>query len=271
MAKPQDKQVLFIKYLDWCKQNNYKPLFLHFPDSDIELFNEFGFKVNQIGACYGIDMNQYSMAGKKFQQLRYKINKAKSKNIIVEEIHSQKEFHETKPKLIEINDSWLKKKKAKPIHIMVTDFDSIRLDVSSNRLFVARFDGEIISYILYSKTFGDDSGWFHNLSRHKKGAPDGSMQLITKTFMEDMAGKTAYLHFGFTPLVEMGQEKAIGSNGFKRIAEYLSAKGGVVYPARSQRQYKMSWRPTYISPEYFAYNCGALSALLSLLFATNSI
>lgn len=273
MGDEQHRERLIIEFLEWCKDKKYKPMFLHFQRSDAVLFNRHGCKTNQVGACYSIDLNKYSMAGKKFQQLRYKMNKAEKRGVQVREILDNNEFETLKPILLDINQSWQAKKKAKPIRIMVTNFDSISLSEGDHRLFIATYEEDVISYILYSRTYGNDSGWFHNLSRYRKDAPDGSMQLINKFFLQsfDNEEDKKYLHFGFTPLVDMGNEVGGGSTGFTKIAEFLSKKGGVVYPARSQRQYKMSWRPTHIEPEYFSYSSGALPAIINLLMATNSI
>ncbi len=271
MAAPPHRHDLLQEFLRWCAAERLQPLFLHFPETDIPLLNTAGCKVNQVGACYSINLQDYTMAGKRFQQLRYKINKAKKRGIHVEEISSQSDFLNIKPTLKAINQSWQKGKKAKPIRIMVTDFDSINLSANKHRLMVAYHNNELISYILYSRIIGPEPGWFHNLSRHKMGSIDGSMQIINKTFLDSLEPSEQYLHFGFTPLVEMGQELGNGSGGFTKIANLLSRHGGVVYPARSQRQYKCSWRPSLIRPEYFAYRCGPLSALFKLLVATNSI
>ena len=271
MAPEPERPGLLAAFIAWCDRERLNPMFVHTPEADLPLLRAAGFEINQIGACYGIHLPEYSMAGKRFQQLRNKINRARKKGLVVEEITRQQDFEALLPVLRAINHSWLHGKKAKHIRFMVTDFDYVELGPDANRLLVARHDGEVIGYILYSRTWGDDSGWFHNLSRHRVGSVDGSMQLINHTFLESLDSDIDYLHFGFTPLVEMTGDAPDGSKAFAAVASFLAQRGGVVYPARSQRQYKMSWRPTYIRPEYFAYRGSSLKALLGLLFATNSV
>ena len=100
------------------------------------------------------------------------------------------------------------------------------------------------------------------------------MQLINQTALDAFTQEgCSYLHFGFTPLVEMDRDVAFtGSPAFAKIARWMAHKGGVVYPAASQRQYKMSWRPQLITTEYIGFPKGkALKALWSVLRSTNSI
>lgn len=262
---------LLAEFQCWCSASKLRPMFAHFPMEDVSVLNAGGFRVNQIGASYSIDLRDYKMQGGKFSQLRNKINKAHARGVSIEEICSNEEFMQIRPNLEAINAEWLNKKKAKQIKIFVTDFNAVSINPDTTRLLIAKHDGQIIAYVIYTKTHGKDAGWFHNLSRHRKSIPDGTMQAINKNFIDSLATVGGYLHLGFTPLVEMDADIGEGSKAFTTIARYLSSKGGVVYPARSQRQYKNSWRPNQVSPEYLAYKGNPLRAIFSLLLASNSI
>lgn len=270
----EDKTVLLGTFLKRLKDAGKTPLFLFFREADGMYLQHAGMSVNQIGASCGLDLSSFHMNGRAFQQLRYKIRKAERANIEVMEITDGRAHAAVSPRLQQINDNWLEGKGKRMLQRLVTDFDSIRVPDEHRRLFVAMQEGEAIAYILYSRVFGSHPGWFHDLSRREQSAPDGIMQLINRqaiaTFQEEGC---RYLNFGFTPLVEMGRgEFSSSSSLFGRIAAWLAARDGVVYPAGSQWQYKKSWRPHRLEAEYMAFPRGkTLSALWGLLKASNSI
>ena len=272
LADTANKPKILKYFLDFCNENKLNYMFLHFASEDIDFLNKEGVLVNQLGASFVIDYKKYSMQGKRFQQIRNKINKAKSKDIQVSEIKNQASYLKVKNQLRIINNEWLNNKDAKLLKNIVIDFESIELGCDLHKIFVATHEEKIIAYIIYSKNFGTYDGWFHNLSRNTQDSPNGVMQLINKTAMETF-GDFAYLSFGFTPLVDVTSKiKIKRSNIFNTIIKFLENRGGVVYPAKSQRQYKMSWRPQIIEPEYIAFpNKKALISLYTLLKSTNSI
>ena len=268
MAAPDNVAHIGGRFLDWSAKAGLKPFFLHFPEAQKSFLEGAGFQVNQLGASYTLKFENFTPTGKAFQQVRRKRNNAERAGVTIEEIETKGAFDTVLPDLVRINRSWQLEKNAKPLRYLVADFDALSIPDTENRLFVARHDGVVISYLVFTRTYGADAGWFHNLSRRIAGCVDGTMQLITLNFLSSEG--TGRMHFGFTPLVEM-QASAGGSRVFSWIAYELARRGGVVYPAAAQRQYKRSWNPGTIMNEFFAYREGPLPAVASLLRATRSI
>ncbi|NHB88922.1 DUF2156 domain-containing protein [Photorhabdus tasmaniensis] len=275
LAPDEERAALLQLFLNFTREKRAFPVFLHGDESDFVLLKNNGFSVNQLGASYSLSLNGYSMTGKRFQQLRNKISKSRRAGISVREISSQEEYYRLKPQLEQINQLWLKEKHAKALKKLVIDFNTVEVNSGEHRVYIATRGEQIQAYIVYSYTWGETSGWFHSLSRKKPDIPDGTMQFINETAINDFLeeGTVSYLHLGFTPLVEFGEEKNFNDSAiFNKVAKWLSSKGGIVYPAASQRQYKMSWRPSLIEPEYIAFPKGkAMKALWSTLRTTNSI
>ena len=271
MCDPDKKKFLASEFLKWCKQFDYKVFFVHMPKNDIAIINEFGFKTNQIGATYSLELDKFSFKGRKFSQLRNKLNRIKKQGVVVKRIRTQHEFAAIRNDLDKINQEWLADKKAKPLRILVTDFDRISVLDGDVAFYAAFHESRLVSYVIYTKTYGEHAGWFHNLSRRSVSCIDGTMQLINEKFIEDHVSDTNFLHFGFTPLVEVGNEAGNYSKIVSTIVKFLSDKGGIVYPARAQRQYKMSWRPTVIDAEYVGFKGNTLISFLYFLRAINSI
>lgn len=275
LSSEENKQILLTEFLNFNKREKSLPIFLHFAETDINLLKKYNFSVNQLGASYSLSLEDYNIDGKNFQQLRNKINKAKKKGIIVKEIGSQIEFDALKPQLEFINALWLKNKGGSALSKLVIDFNSIELISGEHRLFIASLEDNVLAYIVYTRTYGKTLGWFHNLSRKIPDAPNGIMQLINQTAINQFKkdNDSTFLHFGFTPLVEfVDTQKINDSVVFYKIAKWLASKGGGIYPAASQRQYKVSWRPSIIKPELIAFPKGqTFKTLWLILRATNSI
>lgn len=285
IAAVEYKQALLRAWLDWVERAAGFPIFVHVTRHDVDVLHAAGLQINQIGASFTIDMSTYDMQGRPFQQLRNKISKARKAGVRVSEVESEDDYLRLRPRLREIDALWLKSKAAKVLRHLVTDPDCIQVPSPRRRLFVAEQDQRVLAYVVYTRVEGERRGWFHDLSRKIPDAQNGIMQAINATALDRFKSAYTsaendsdyrYLHFGFTPLTEMYDRThrlaALGSTGFAAIARFLAERGGVVYPARSQRQYKMSWRPQIIEPELIAFPKGkALASLWALLRATDSL
>lgn len=268
LAAADQRAQLLRAFVDWCQDQGCRPYFMHIPEPDLPILAELGFRLDQLGASYSRRYESDRLDGNAFRQVRRKLNAARRSGVTVERIDNAARLNGLRPKLNEINAQWLKAKRHGHLRYLVGHFDEIRLD-DDERLYVAWHDGHLIAYILFSRSFGPDEGWFHNLSRRRTGCVDGAMQMIVSTLMQDTG--SGNLHFGFTPMVELQPNSYPGSPPLAWTIAALARRGGVVYPARAQRQYKISWAPETVTREYFAYRGNSLLASLWLLRATNSI
>ncbi|NMM39984.1 phosphatidylglycerol lysyltransferase domain-containing protein [Pseudoalteromonas arctica] len=194
----------------------------------------------------------------------------------ITEICNQAEFNHHQLALEEIDKQWLNKKNAKALDFMVTDRNKVNIDDGEHRIFIASLDDVPLAYILFSRSYGEEAGWFHNLSRHLKSAPMGTMQAINDVAIERFQHQgEQYLHFGLTPMADLNITSEIQgyySKTFCWLVHFLQKHGDKVYPSRGQRQYKMSWRPQQIIPDFIAFEGGfSLRALLAFLKITNSL
>ncbi len=275
-ASEQFKTEVLNEFQSFAKQKRRRVIALHFSEDEQAFYKQQNYAINQLGSCYSIDLKNYTMAGRKMSQLRNKISKAQRKGVEVVELKSDAELEQYRERLNDIDRQWLNKKAAKALNFMVTDRQVLSLNDDQHRLYIALLDEQVIAYVLYSRSYGKSTGWFHNLSRHAKDAPMGTMQMINgfaiTQFQEDDAG---YLHFGFTPMADLQQDLELDgfySKTFKRLTHFLQKHGDAIYPAKGQRQYKMSWRPQILSPDYIAIQGGfRISALWAFLKITNSI
>ncbi|MDJ0641452.1 MAG: DUF2156 domain-containing protein [Erythrobacter sp.] len=268
LTSNQDHVPTLTAFLDWCDEQKLVPRFVHFCSATAAALATLGFKIDQLGASYSLAFEDGNLSGKEYQQVRRKLNKARRLGVTIERIEDARRYSELVPRLRKINRQWLRQKGAKHIDLLVCEFDRIR-PAADTLVYTAWHEGNLIAYLVFSRTLGQDAGWFHNLSRRQTGCVDGTMQLIVSTLMKDLG--SGVIHFGFTPLVELEEPIYPHSPIATAIARQLSKLGGVVYPARSQRQYKVSWCPSETSREFLAYRGNPLGAVLWFLRATNSL
>ncbi len=203
LSSLKNKTVILDKFLEFCKKNDLSYIFIHFDSTDAAIFNSRGLLVNQIGSSYIIDCADYSMAGKPFQQLRNKINKAKKKNVAITKIQTDEELQNIMSQIDFINSCWIKNKGDKPLKNVVGNVNDIKLVGGLSNIYVAiDSNDKIIAYVVYSRNFGKYDGWFYNLSRNLDDIPNGTMQAINSFAMKDLA-PFKYLSFGYTPLTDI--------------------------------------------------------------------
>lgn len=233
--------------------------------ADAEIYTEFGFTVNQIGASWARGLGDFSLHGTRFMRLRNKVSRSFRAGLTVVETDDESWF----PKLREIDEVWLRSKgeHAKPLEYLVGQYgDGMQ---PNRRMFVGLIDGAPVGYISYSPVFGSRAGWMHDLSRRQPSRVPGIMEAINVTAIEKFRSEgVAWLHFGFTPFSGLNPEYELAGHdpGFRQLMGLLWEHGEEVYPAQTQLAYKDKWAPDLTIPEYVGFQHGASIAGFAHIF-----
>lgn len=225
--------------------------------ADVASYGAAGFRVNQFGSSYTIDLARFSLRGNRFVKLRNKIARATRAGITVEEVDSEA-AGAIAGQLDDIDRTWLlsKGRGTKEIQFMVGErrpaTDHLR------RVFVATLGGRAIAYTTFVPTYGRSSGWLHDLSRRRPDVPPGVAELINTValgrFHDEGAG---YLHFGLTPFTGLDERHDAHGHASplaRRVIRVFAEHGERVYPSRSQSAYKLKWHPHLVQPEFVAFS-----------------
>lgn len=278
ISKSETRKTLLLEFIEFCRVNKRKIIAVQLLEEDAKTFGEVGFTVNQLGSSYGITLQDFTFKGTKFIRLRNKISRSKRSDIEVKELGIDLPITNSIKKDIDnIDKHWLKDKGKKELDFLIGELGDIQtLDTENKRVFVALRDGNAVGYILYSRCVGKYSGWMHDLSRKLPNAPAGCMEHINAdALLKFQSEDTPFLHFGFTPLTGLRDDLEFDEYSSNRAAWVLRKifeKGEFIYPAASQVQYKMKWKPDLIFPEYIAFQNGfSLRGLWNLLRITRAI
>lgn len=244
---------------------------------DVPLYPAAGFRVNQLGLSYTLDLARFTTAGARFMQLRNKVKRARRAG--VEAVEAGVETPRTAElwrRLEAVTAAWLaaKGRKTKLLEFMVGEIG--RPEDERRRVFLAIERGEVVAFITYVPSFGRERGLMHDLSRQAPGAPPGVMELLNLAAIERFrADGVPRLHFGFTPFMglEDGTDAIEGrSRAVSWILRKLARHGARIYPAASQAHYKLKWNPETRTPEYVAFEGRLrLGCLVRLLLLTRAV
>jgi lysylphosphatidylglycerol synthetase-like protein (DUF2156 family) len=276
-APAADRARLLEAFRAFARRERKRICALQLRAEDVALHRAAGFRVNQLGLSYGLDLARFSLAGSRFMQLRNKVKRARRDGVVVEELGPDAPRDAAAWADLEaITRAWLasKGRGKKLLEFMIGELGEP--DDRARRVFVARKDGRAVGFVSYVPAWGARGGFLHDVSRRLPDAPPGVMELVNATAIERFREEgAAHLSFGLTPFV--GLSPATDAvPGRSRFVSWLLAtlerRGQALYPARSQAAYKLKWEPHHVEPEYFAFEGRfRLSCLVRLLILTRSI
>ncbi len=267
VAAAHDRDRLLGAFLADAGARGHHTLAVQLTPLDVDTFRRHGYRINQLGSSYALDLSRQTLAGKHFVQLRNKISRARRAGVAVAEVGVDRPMSpELAAQLADLDRQWLG---AKGSHVHELDFMIGERSGPADRfrrLFVAEAEGQVLGYISYSPVYGSRPGWLHDLTRRRPDAPPGVMELIVADTMDRLRAEGSapgsdagpgWLHFGFTPFTGLGEEHRIvdsRSPAVDAVLGLLARHGEKLYPAADQVAYKMKWRPHLVQPDYLAFH-----------------
>ncbi|MQY26409.1 bifunctional lysylphosphatidylglycerol flippase/synthetase MprF [Nocardia aurantia] len=270
-ADPADRPVLLRRFLADTRAARKRVLALQVQREDAELYAELGMRVNQIGASYAVELAGATLRGKKFVSLRNKISRATRAGLEIAEVDAAAHRADIEA----VDRPWLRGKgrHVKELEFLIGEIGGPAQEY--RKLFLGTIEGRPVGYLSFAPVYGRRAGWLHDLSRRLPDAPPGVMEAINFHAMTQFRETgSEWLHFGFTPFtgLEAGHELPGARPFVTRVVRLLGERGELVYPSKTQLEYKMKWNPAVILPEYMAYpSLLTPPALWSLLRVTNSV
>ncbi|MFJ9421805.1 DUF2156 domain-containing protein [Streptomyces sp. NPDC101249] len=220
--------------------------------ADAERYAARGFTVNQIGASWAVTLEDFTLRGTRFMQLRNKISRAHRNGLEIKEVDAGEWGEE----IAAIDAAWLGGKDG--AHQLEFLVGQVGGEVQPlRRLFAGTIDGDPVAYISYSPVYGERAGWMHDLSRRIPGGSPGLMEAVNAHAIEVFRSEgVPWLHFGFTPFtgLDAAHELDGHSPAFQWLMHALWAEGAALYPAQTQLSYKQKWAPDALIPEYVAFD-----------------
>jgi hypothetical protein len=272
-AQPEHAGELLDRFLNFAARQRLRAAAVQVRESQVGLFADRGFTVNQIGSTFAVPLADFSLAGGPKMQLRNKIKRARNLGLHVVELgRDVPRDADWFGRLGEISARWLESKGKKELDFMVGEVGG---PADTDRRIFLVLDGEEkpVAFISYVPVWGRERpGYLHDLTRRVPDVPPGAMELCNAEAIDRFRAEgVRYLHFGFTPFIVDDEAGRPASRLIHRAVRWLRQHGRKLYPADSQAAYKTKWGTDVIEREYVAARPISPRTVFDLLLLTRSI
>jgi phosphatidylglycerol lysyltransferase len=227
------------------------PVFYEVLEPDLSLYHDLGFDLFKLGELATIRLDEFTLAGKRWEDLRQAVNRSAKERLAFEIVEPP--FDTVLMSDVErVSDFWLADKRASEKGFSLGRFDPDYFAWSP--LALVRRDGELVAFANVLPPYGPNGTASVDLMRHTADAPRGTMDFLFAKVMQWAKGR-GYETFslGMAPL------SSVGDNPYARINERLAALafqyGGRFYNYQGLRRYKEKFAPDWTG-SYLAYPRG---------------
>jgi len=227
------------------------PVFYEVLEPDLSLYHDLGFDLFKLGELATIRLDEFTLAGKRWEDLRQAVNRS-TKERLTFELREPPFDTVLMSELEHVSDAWLADKNAHEKSFSLGHFDVDYFAWSP--LALVRRDGALIAFANVLPPYGPNGTASVDLMRHLDGAPRGTMDFLFAKVMQwaKDQGHTTF-SLGMAPL------SAVGDNPYARVNERLAALafqyGGRFYNYQGLRRYKEKFGPDWVG-SYLAYPRG---------------
>jgi len=210
-------------------------------EPDLSLYHDLGFDLFKLGELATIRLGEFTLAGKRWEDLRQAVNRSVKERLTFEIVEPP--FDTVLMTEVErVSDLWLGDKRASEKGFSLGRFDPDYFAWSP--LALIRRDGVIVAFANVLPPYGEHGTASVDLMRQTADAPRGTMDFLFAKVMQ-WAKDRGYETFslGMAPL------SAVGDNPYARINERLAALafqyGGRFYNYQGLRRYKEKFEPEW--------------------------
>jgi len=204
--------------------------------------------VLKIGEEAVLDIQNFSLKGNKFLNVRRGINRCSNAGVCIKEYEFAKKHDKTtEEKLEDISDRWLKSKTTPQLGFLMgrTRFHK----PEGRRVFIAYLDNEPQGFIIINPIEQKNS-WYTDLLRRRTDATNGIIESliahIINVLKEEGADK---LYLGMVPFVGIETSKE-ENQSWNKLMDSVKGRLDFLYPVESEHFFKNKfnpeWKPVYM-------------------------
>ncbi|MBU6198724.1 MAG: bifunctional lysylphosphatidylglycerol flippase/synthetase MprF [Xanthomonadaceae bacterium] len=227
------------------------PVFYEVLEPDLSRYHDLGFDLFKLGELALVRLAEFSLAGKRWEDLRQACNRAEKEKLTFTLV--QPPFDTALLTDLErVSDAWLADKGGEEKGFSLGRFDPAYLSWSP--LGLVHRDGELIAFANVLPPYGPGGHASVDLMRHVADTPRSTMDfLFAKVMLWAQGQGFEIFSLGMAPL------SRVGDNPYARVNERLAALafqyGNRFYNYQGVRKYKDKFKPEWIG-SYLAYPRG---------------
>ncbi|WP_396588566.1 DUF2156 domain-containing protein [Bermanella sp. R86510] len=243
ICSPEDRETL----LDAFFAKYPSPIFIQVTPAVAKIIHErTGFYATQFGKETLIDLNAWTLSGKKKQVIRTAVNHAKKEGVTVRESYGDMSYRD-------LSDSWLKTRKCKGREIIFL-IRPMEMDYKEGtRRFFAYQGDEMIGFIFFDPVYENNQvvGYVPNISRASQKFPQGIFYMLMVQAMETFKEEgVASIYLGLSPLALDYPPKGFESTILRWMLEFTAKHLNFLYNFKgidfTKSRFRGSEEPTYV-------------------------
>lgn len=183
--------------------------------------------------------------------IRAQLNRARNKGVIVSEWPIERARNN--PELRECLASWLETKGLPPLHFVIEPETLARLE--NRRVFVAERNSRVEAFLVLSP-IPQRVGWLTEQFPHRRGAPNGSVELMMDTAFRQLAQENCeYVTLGLSPLSKRAKIEPFDNPLWLRILlAWMRKHGQRFYNFDGLDRFKAKLKPAFWEPVFAISN-----------------
>lgn len=224
----------------------FTPVFYEVSNDMLPLLHEKGFGFFKLGEEAFVELDQFTLSGKKMKALRAVKNKFARENYLLE-IASPPHTDALLNQLKEVSDEWLHGRNEKGFSLGFFDVEYL----NKSEIAILREKDTMIAFTSLMPVYDGQKTISVDLMRFRNEAPSGTMDVMFLSLFE-WAKAEGYQSFnlGMAPLANVGQSKF--SFLSERIAAQIFLHGHIFYHFQGLRKFKGKYAHTW-ERKYLAY------------------
>ncbi|MFD2110770.1 bifunctional lysylphosphatidylglycerol flippase/synthetase MprF [Thiorhodococcus fuscus] len=246
-----DLQETIYAFRSFADAYDLAPVFYQVEEGHLHHYHEAGFRLLKLGESAHVSLADFTLKGKKVEQLRTVLNRAKRTEMTFE-VLSQPLDEIVWDELQTISDVWLAEKHMAELGFSLGSFK--RDFLAWGPIAVVRQGGALVAFASIAQDFGHHDALGIDLMRHVPNAPSGTMDfLFTNLILHAQEAGYRWFDLGMAPLSGVGRSP--WSPRDERVLKLAYELGNRFYNYKGLRQYKEKFNPQWRSM-YLAYPRG---------------
>ncbi|MBM6981010.1 MAG: DUF2156 domain-containing protein [Bifidobacterium thermophilum] len=251
------------EFMRFCERNSWSPAFYAVHDNSRETLESLGCSSIQVGTEMLVIPSTWQTRGKKWQDIRTAINKARRSGMTDVLTTFNEAPWEVREQIIEISEQWAELKSLPEMKFTLGGIEELR-DPRVMLLYAIDADGVVQGATSWLPTYRDGKviGWTLDFMRHRTDSPNGIMEFLIARMAERLHEQCAeepdnapqFMSLSAAPLAGIGdntadpEDVAVIEHALQIVADTLEP----AYGFKSLYFFKRKFQPTP-SPIYICY------------------
>ncbi|KFI40350.1 Lysylcardiolipin synthase/Lysyltransferase [Bifidobacterium actinocoloniiforme DSM 22766] len=256
---PHEYQDDLHEFWRYCTEHSWSPVFysIHKPQRDDLVAH--GWASLEVGSEMVVIPSQWETRGKKWQDIRTAINKAKKSNYRDELSTFNDAPWDVQSQIVAISEQWAELKALPEMKFTLGGLDELR-DPRVAILYAIDAEGTVLGVTSWMPTYRDGKiiGWTLDFMRHRTDSPNGIMEFLIARMAERLRdeGQVEFMSLSAAPLAGMNPERDNQGENTPQILQHaLQLVADLMEPAygfRSLFFFKKKFQPAE-NPVYICY------------------